>query len=57
MSKDETLCSGVEKQETLSYISFTKPRRKGEKSRRIQQEIKVLRCTFPINGKEGIEVT
>jgi len=57
LSEDETLWASVEKQAVLSRISFTKPRRKGEKSRRIQQEIKVLRSTFPIKGKAGIEVT
>jgi len=41
----------------MSRVSFIKPRKKGEKSRRVQQEIKVLRCTFPVKGKEGIEVT
>ena len=57
LSKDEALWAAVEKQEVMSRISFTKPRKKGEKARQVQQEIKVLRCTLPAKGKEGVEVT
>jgi len=55
--REEKLWEGIDKQEVMSRISFIKPRKKGEKSRQVQQEIKVLRCIFPIKGKEGIEVT
>lgn len=57
LSNEEKLWDSVDKQEVMSRVSFIKPRKKGEKSRQIQQEIKVLRCTFPVKGKEGIEVT
>jgi hypothetical protein len=57
LSTEEKLWDRVDKQKVMSRISFIKPRRKGEKSRQVQQEIKVLRCTFPHKGKEGIEVT
>ena len=57
LSDDEKLWERVDKQEVLSQVSFIKPRKKGEKARRVQQEIKVLRCTLPSKGKEGIEVT
>jgi len=57
LSPDETLWDRVDKQEVMSRVSFIKPRKKGEKSREVQQEIKVLRCTFPVKGKEGIEIT
>jgi len=57
LSKDERLWDRLDKQEVMSRISFIKPRKKGEKSRQIQQELKVLRCTFPVRGKEGIAVT
>lgn len=57
LSPEEKLWDSVDKQEVMSRISFIKPRKKGEKSRQVQQEIKVLRCTFPCKGKEGIEVT
>jgi len=57
LSVDEKLWDSVDKQEIISRVSFIKPRKKGEKSRQVQQEIKVLRCTFPVKGKEGIEVT
>jgi len=57
LSADATLWDEVEKQKAISHIRFIKPRIKGEKPRCIQQEIKVLRCTFPVKGKEGVEVT
>ena len=57
LSADGKLWDSVDKQEVMGGISFIKPRKKGEKSRQIQQEIKVLRCTFPVKGKEGIDVT
>jgi len=57
LSKDEKLWGRVDKQEVMNRVSFIKPRKKGQKSRQVQQEIKVLRCTFPVKGKEGIEVT
>ncbi len=41
LSADATLWDEVEKQKAIGYISFTKPRTKGEKPRCIQQEIKV----------------
>ncbi len=55
LSAEERLWDSVDKQDVMSRISFIKPRKKGEKSRQVQQEIKVLRCTFPVKGKEGIE--
>jgi len=57
LSAEEKLWDSVDKQEVMSRISLIKPRKKGEKSRQVQQEIKVLRCTFPRKGKDGIEVT
>ena len=57
LSAEERLWDSVDKQDVMNCISFIKPRKKGEKPRQIQQEIKVLRCTFPVKGKEGIEVT
>lgn len=57
LSADENLWDSVDKQEVMSRVRFIKPRKKGEKSRQVKQEIKVLRCTFPVKGKEGIEVT
>ncbi len=57
LSAEKKLWDSVDKQEVMSRISFIKPRKKGEKSRQLQQEIKVLRCTFPRKGKDGIEVT
>jgi hypothetical protein len=57
LSKDVKLWDRLDKQEVMSRISFIKPRKKGEKLRQVQQEIKVLRCTLPVRGKEGIEVT
>jgi IS4 transposase len=41
----------------MSRISFIKPRKKGEKSRQIEQEIKILHCTFPVKEKDGVKVT
>jgi len=57
LSADEKLWDSIDKQEVMSRVSFIKPRKKGEKSRQVQQEIKVLRCTFPVKGKDGVEVT
>ena len=57
LSPDEKLWESIDKQEVTSRVSFIKPRKKGEKSRQVHQEIKVLRSTFPVKGKEGIEVT
>jgi len=57
LSPDEKLWESIDKQEVTSRVSFIKSRKKGEKSRQVYQEIKVLRCTFPVKGKEGIEVT
>jgi hypothetical protein len=57
LSTEEKLWDSVDKQEVMSRISFIKPSKKGEKSRQVQQEVKVLRCTFPRKGKDGIEVT
>jgi len=55
LSADEKLWDSVDKQAVISRICFIKPRKKGEKSRKVKQEIKVLRCTFPVKGKKGIE--
>jgi IS4 transposase len=57
LSTEEKLLDRVDKQEIMKRISLIKPRKKGEKSRQIQQAIKVLRCTFPRKGKDGIEIT
>ncbi len=54
---EEKLWDSVNQQEVMSRISFIKPRKKGKKSRQVQQKIKVLRCTFPRKEKDGIEVT
>jgi len=54
LSNKARLWDSVDKQEVMSRVSFIKPRKKGEKSRQVQQEIKVLCCTFPVKGKEGI---
>lgn len=51
LSDQERLWDRVDKQAVMSRISFIKPRKKGEKSRQVQQEIKVLRCTLPVKGK------
>jgi len=57
LSDQERLWDRVDKQAVMSRISFIKPRKKGEKARQVQQEIKVLRCTLPVKGEEKIEVT
>jgi len=46
LSPDGKLWDRVDKQEVMSRVSFIKPRKKGEKSREVEQEIKVLRCTL-----------
>lgn len=54
---DEKLWDLVDKQPITSCITFTKPRKKGEKSRKVQQEVKVLRYSLPVKGKRSVPVT
>jgi hypothetical protein len=57
LPEQKKLWDEVEKEPTLSKITFIKPRKKGEKSRKIIQEIKVLRYTLSPKGKTAIEMT
>jgi len=57
LSKEEKLWDSVEKQEVIGELAFVKPRRKKYKSRRVRQEIKVLRCKLPVKGSQDIEIT
>ena len=51
------LWDAVDKQPVLAKITFIKPRKKGQKARPIQQEIKVLRCTLSPKSACPVEVT
>jgi len=57
LPEQKKLWDEVEKEPVLSKITFIKPRKKGEKSRKIIQEIKVLRYTLHPKGKTAIEMT
>ena len=57
LPEEKKLWDEVEKEPVLSKITFIKPRKKGEKSRKIIQEIKVLRYTLHPKGKTAIEMT
>ena len=57
LGKEEKLWDAVDKQPVLAKITFIKPRKKGQKARHIQQEIKVLRCTLSPKSPCPVEVT
>jgi len=57
LSKEEKLWDAVEKQSVLAKLTFVKPRKKGQKARNIQQEIKVLRYTLAAKSQCPVEVT
>ena len=57
LGDDTKLWDAVEKQSVLTKITFTKPRKQGEKPRKVIQEIKVLRYTLRPKSKQPMELT
>jgi hypothetical protein len=57
LSNQEKLWDAVDKQDTLAKITFLKPRKRGEKSRQVLQEVKVLKYTLSPKSKHPISVT
>jgi len=57
LSDQEKLWDAVDKQTALAKITFVKPRKRGEKSRQVLQEIKVLKYTLSSKSKHPVEVT
>jgi hypothetical protein len=57
LGEDTKLWDAVDQQPAVCCITFTKPRKKGEKPRKVVQEIKVLSYTLRPKSKHPMELT
>lgn len=57
LGDDTKLWDAIDQQPAVCGITFTKPRKKGEKSRKVIQEIKVLRYTLRPKSKQPMVLT
>lgn len=57
LGDDLKLWDAIEQQQALTRITFTKPRKQGEKARKVVQEIKVLRYTLRPKSKHPMLLT
>lgn len=57
LGDDFKLWDSIDQQNELTRITFTKPRKRGEKSRKVVQAIKVVRYTLRPNSKQPMELT
>ena len=57
LGDDTKLWDSIEQQSVLTCITFTKPRKPGEKSRKVIQEIKTLRYTLRPKSKHPMTLT
>ncbi len=57
LGEDTKLWDAIDQQPVSCCITFTKPRKKGEKPRKVVQEIKVLRYTLRPKSKQPMELT
>ena len=57
LGDDIKLWDAIDEQSVLTRITFTKPRKKGEKSRKVIQEIKTLRYKLRPKSKQPIDLT
>lgn len=57
LGDDLKLWRAIDQQNELTRVTFTKPRKRGEKARKVVQAIKILRYTLRPKGKHPMELT